>query len=368
MGAAEGLSVSEHRLYSCDDHLDLHAMPRDAWASRLPSAYRELGPRVIEHKGRTVWSCDGKVLGISGRYEDVETAIDRVEGLDPDGLRSGNPKLRLEDMDRDGLHASIVYGPNTLTGFPIRDPEHKNAVLRAWNDWAAEEFNAESPDRLSALPMLPTSSVEDAVAELERVKRCGHRGAIINCFEIDLFDRQWDRLWSAAEETGLPISFHIGGGSRLNPFRLEHRAAFAAIAPVQLDEPLAVMIYSGALERHPELRLVLAESGVGWVPYFVARMDATFHKHCAPYPDTIRTLPSELFARQVWATFEEEPLGPALIPLLSPDNFMWACDYPHPDSTWPESRKAIEHALGALGDEAVRKVTGENCQKLYGLP
>jgi predicted TIM-barrel fold metal-dependent hydrolase len=88
-----------------------------------------------------------------------------------------------------------------------------------------------------------------------------------------------------------------------------------------------------------------------------------------PYPgQTISTPPSELFKRQVFATFEEEPLGPALIPLLSEDNFMWASDYPHPDSTWPNSAAAIEHALGSLGEEAVRKITGENCRKLYNLP
>jgi predicted TIM-barrel fold metal-dependent hydrolase len=98
-------------------------------------------------------------------------------------------------------------------------------------------------------------------------------------------------------------------------------------------------------------------------------MDATFEKHCAPHPEySIKTRPSELFRRHVYATFEEEPLGPQLIPLLGPDNFMWACDYPHPDSTWPNSRAAIEHALGPLGEAAVRKVTGETCRRLYRLP
>jgi predicted TIM-barrel fold metal-dependent hydrolase len=101
----------------------------------------------------------------------------------------------------------------------------------------------------------------------------------------------------------------------------------------------------------------------------VARMDATYEKHCTPYPGkTISTPPSVLFERQVYATFEEEPLGKELIPLLPADNIMWACDYPHPDSTWPDSATAIEHALGSLGEEVVRKVTGENCRRLYGLP
>jgi len=361
--------MAKHSLYSCDDHLDINAMPSDAWTSRLPAKFKEAGPRVVQKDGRSMWECAGRIMGVSGRYGDMKTAIDRVPGLDPDGLRAGNPKLRLEDMDRDGLQASIIYGPNALSGYAIADPEHKKAAMRAWNDWAAEEFNCFAPERLSALPMLPTTSISDAVEELQRAAGQGHRGAILHCYEIDLLDPDWDRLWAAAIEVDLPISFHIGGGTRLNPVSdIRQRGAFAAIAPLQMDEPLAIMIYGGALERFPRLKVVLAESGVGWLPYFIARMDAIFEKHARPYDGAIKTLPSELFRRQVWATFEEEAHGAALLPLLPEDNLMWACDYPHPDSTWPNSQAAIDHAMPTLSPSARRKVTGETCRNLYRLP
>jgi predicted TIM-barrel fold metal-dependent hydrolase len=145
-------------------------------------------------------------------------------------------------------------------------------------------------------------------------------------------------------------------------------AAFAAVAPMQLDEPLAAMIFSGALERHPEMRLVLAESGIGWLPYFVHRMDQEAEKHVPKAQDyKLATKPSEIFRRQVFATFEEEPLGPQLIPLLGAESFMWASDYPHPDSTFPNSRAAIEEAFAGLDAGVVRKVTAENCARLYGF-
>ena len=361
--------MQNHRIYSCDDHLDINALPHKVFVDRLPAKYRDAGPITIEQDGKTWWTLNGEVISISGRWEGFNDAIQRVEGLDPDGMRAGDPKARIEDMDRDGIWASIVYGPHALSGYNIPDPEQKKAVIRAWNDWAAEEFNLHSPGRLSALPMLPTTSPEDAVAELIRSAENGHVGALFHCFEVDLLDAKWDRLWAAAEETGLPINFHIGGGTKLNPKEVQQRAMFAAIVPLQMDEPFAIMIYNGALERHPGFKMVLAESGIGWLPYMVARMDATYHKHCVPYPgQTISTLPSEIFERQVYATFEEEPLGPELIPLLPVDNLMWACDYPHPDSTWPNSAAAIDHALGPLGEEVVRKVTGENCKRLYNLP
>src|SRR5207244_4336441 len=131
-------------------------------------------------------------------------------------------------------------------------------------------------------------------------------------------DREWEPFWDAAEETGLPVSFHIGRGTsqvRVAP-RSWELAAFSAVGPMQLDEPLAMMIYSGVLERHPKLRLVLAESGIGWLPYFVHRMDAAAEKHVPKAQDyRLRAKPSEIFRRQVYATFEEEPLGPELLPL-----------------------------------------------------
>jgi predicted TIM-barrel fold metal-dependent hydrolase len=144
-------------------------------------------------------------------------------------------------------------------------------------------------------------------------------------------------------------------------------AAFATLLPLQLDEALAIMVFSGALERHPELTLVLAESGVGWLPYFLTRMDLEWRnlRDKIDYAPSIP--PSELFHRQVIATFEEEELAAELIPHLGADSCMWASDYPHTDSTFPESRRAIEETLGTLPAEDRRKITALNCANLYGF-
>ena len=364
-----------HRIYSCDDHLDIYNVPTDLWSSRLPAKHREAGPRVVRQGDLDVWVMGDVVLGRSGAFPGAAT---QRAGVEDDGFRASNPVLRMQDMERDGIHASIVYGPGALWGFPVSDPLIVNEVLRAWNDWAAEVFNAYMPDRLSALAMLPTTSPEDAVLELHRCLGIGHKGVLFRVHDIEDFASirdDWEPLWSAAEEAGVPFSFHIGGGGRIELDVIEDAVkapwkipAFSAAVPLQLDEVLSVFVFSGVLERHPGLKVVLAESGIGWLPYFVKRMDQQFEKHCPRYQGMIKTPPSEIFRRQVWATFEEEPLGPQLIPLLGPDNFMWACDYPHPDSTWPNSREAIDEAMGVLGQEVIEKITGENCRKLYGLP
>jgi predicted TIM-barrel fold metal-dependent hydrolase len=361
--------MPQHRIYSCDDHLDMNAVPPTLWTDRVPKAQHDSVPHVVDTGQAKVWRVGDQQIGVSGRYDGgIQSAID-LAGVEDDGFRSSTPELRLQDMERDDIWASIVYGPTALFRHPIEDPTVIELCIRAWNDWSAEVFNRFEPDRLFALPDLPMTSPEAAAKELTRCVELGHRGAMINGFATEFEDPSWDRLWSTAAEIGIPISFHIGGGTRLDPRKQGWRVAgFAAIAPMQMDEILSILVFSGILERHPKLKVVLAESGIGWVPYLVARMDATYEKHCVPHPSySITTKPSELFARQVWATFEEEPLGPELIPLLGPDNFMWACDYPHPDSTWPNSRAAIDHALGKLGEDAIQKITGGNCKALYGL-
>jgi predicted TIM-barrel fold metal-dependent hydrolase len=360
-------------IYSCDDHLDLSAVPPSVWESRLPRKLVERGPHVIdEGKGRQ-WVCEGQVIGRSGMPKNKElvkklSAIGRA-GIDDDGYRAGTPQLRLQDMDRDGLAASVVYGPLSL-GFPIADAALQDATYAAWNDWAAEEFNAFAPDRLCALAFLPFHSADAAAAELERCAALGHRGAIVDAFRIDLGDPAWDRLWAVAAGAGVPISFHINGG--ISP-KLSYQigkwqsAAFATVLPLQLDEPLATMVFSGALERHPGCKLVLAESGVGWLPYFLARMDLEWRALRDKLDYAPETAPSDIFHRQVFATFEEEELGAELIPLLGADCCMWASDYPHTDSTFPHSLRAIEETLGTLSDADRRKIVATNCARLYGF-
>jgi predicted TIM-barrel fold metal-dependent hydrolase len=361
-------------LFSCDDHLDLRAVPPDVWQSRLAGDLRVRGPRVVERDGHLVWVCEDRVLGQSGRPANSAvakslSAIGRA-GIEDDGYRPGTPKLRLEDMDLDGLAASVIYGPLAL-GLPIDDPALQTACYAAWNDWAVEEFNASAPDRLCVLAFLPSHSPDAAAAELERSAAAGHRGAILSVFDLDLGDRAWDRLWSAAEETGLPISFHIKGGSwsglsyRMGKWQ---SAAFASIMPLQLDEPLATMIFCGALDRHPGFTLVLAESGLGWMPYFLNRMDLEWRalKDKLDYASSIP--PSELFRRQVMATFEEDDLAAQVVPQIGADSCMWASDYPHTDSTFPHSRQAVEDTLGSLADDDRRKITATNCARLYGFP
>ena len=195
-------------VYSCDDHLDLSAVQPDVWQSRLPGALAERGPRVETRDGRSVWVCEDRVIGRSGMSSKSAvakqlSAIGRA-GIEDDGYRAGKPELRLEDMDRDGL-AGVGDLRAARARLPDRRPRAAGApATRAWNDWAVEEFNAVAPDRLCVLAFLPGHSPEAAAAELERCAGLGHRGAIIDVFDVDLGDPAWDRLWAAAADDRAP--------------------------------------------------------------------------------------------------------------------------------------------------------------------
>ncbi len=360
------------RIISCDDHLDANALPPDLWTARLPRRLQAVGPRVIETANGRFWAVDDTALWRSGGMDPrFPNAITRA-GIEDDGFRPSNPTLRLTDMDRDGIEASVIYGPITgLAPAAMHDPELRLACHRAFNDWATE-FNRTDPARLCVLAMLPADDPAAAAAEVARVATRGHRGVQLGHFQAatPIHDPAWEPLWAACAETGLPLAFHLIGGTymlRLNPGSWE-MAAFAAVAPMQLDEVLAAVILSGILERHPRLRVVMGESGIGWVPYVLERLEVEHDKYASRTRDhRCAVRPTELFRRQVYVTFEEDRVGIPLIPAIGADNVMWASDYPHPDSTFPRSRAAIAETFHGIDPSITRRVVAENCARLYGI-
>ena len=355
----------DQRIISADDHMDIHALPPELFEERLPAEFRDRGPRVVETENGPFWQAEGKLLSPSGNKG--KGYIGSAEH----GLRPGRPETRLEDMDRDGVFAHVIYSPMT-TQMRIADAELRAACMRAYNDWATD-FNRVDPRRLLLLSHLPGHDPKAAREELLRVAKMGHKGAIIAQDEgvAPIFEDEWYPFWDAAEEIGLPIHAHLGPrgtmlSAQLGSWRM---AAFVTVIPMQLDETLCGMIFSGILEQRPNVKFVLGEGGLGWIPYILERMDHEYHKYYDNTQDhRLDMLPSEIFRRQVFVTYEDETIGVRMIPEIGAENVMWASDYPHGDSTWPNSRKAIgESPLASLGDEVLRKVICDNAAAVYGV-
>jgi predicted TIM-barrel fold metal-dependent hydrolase len=351
------------RIISADDHMDLHVMPPRLFVDRVPAALQDQVPVVIDTDDGPCWALDGAIVGPSGR---------KAKGLlsaDAHGFRPGVAEQRLEDLDRDGVEATVVYGPPFGLEF-VQDQALRAECLRAYNDWA-DEFNAVDRNRLAVLAILPVHTPEAAAAELQRAVALGHRGAVVGFFEAEVppFADEWDGFWAVANEVGVPIHFHLSGGAHSLEFAGWQRPASVTVSPMQLDEALVGMCFSGIFERHPNVKLVLGESGLGWLPYLLDRMDHEFHKYRDATEGRLVDEPSEYFRRHVFLTYEEDNIGLAYLDRIGTDNVMWASDYPHGDSTWPNSRDAIAQSLlGTLDAETRHKIVFATAAKLYGFP
>ncbi len=373
----------DYRLISCDDHLDLNQLPADLWSARLPQNLQERAPHVVEKDGRYVWVCEGQNWGHwSGAGvgfvgpKPIFTAFDRGGVTDQTERRPAVPELRLADMDRDGIYTHVIFGPVTSIRTP--DQEFGAELHRVYNDWLGD-FCKVAPDRLLGVPMLP-GNPEEAVKEVWRLaKRGGVKQANLQIATAEprLHDERWEPLWNALEETGIILSWHVtvfmppeGDPSRGKmASNMTHMKSFIT----QFLDSFVDLFAWGILERHPKLKVVIAELGAGWLPWVVEELD---YRHWRLWEAEefwadkggipLKTKPSELFKRQIYSTFQQSPVTMRLLEFYG-DNLLWATDYPHPDSIWPNSRKVIERTMGHLPPETVKKITHDNAAKLYGI-
>jgi uncharacterized protein len=376
--------MTDHGLISCDDHLDLQYLPKDLWTSRLPASLRERGPHVEEREGRAVWVCDGATWGgwagvprPSGPKANFN-AFDRG-GVHESEMHPANPELRLADMDRDGVQAQVMFGP--VTSMQLEDPELRNACHRAYNDWLME-FCSTASDRLIGVAMLPPDDPAEAAREVYRLADRGLiRQANLQVARVNprLHDPAWEPVWNAFEETGLIMSWHVFVFFATGPNAPEFGKTAGVFTNTkmfvsQFLDPFVDLFAWGILERHPKFRLVMAESGLGWLPWVVQELD---YRHWRLWEAKefweqrggidLQMKPSELFKRQIFVTFQEDYVAMKLLEFYGESNVLWASDYPHPDSTWPNSRAVVEKQMADLPADVRKALTHDNAAKLYGI-
>ncbi len=382
-----GDEIMEYRVISADCHIDLPWLPADLFTANASKALKDRMPYVTDGEKGPVWvSKNGSSFGLqngmgSGGREYIPGEIHRsdrmaAEGLYEDGKkgtrRLTDPDLRIKDQDRDGVQAEVLFG---ILGASQRlnDDEAANEMMRIYNDWLAD-FCATHPARFAGLASIPNHDNAAATTEIERVVRRGAlRGLeVANSWDMKpLFDPDWDLLWKAVGEAGLPLHFHTIGTKRpdyesMPP--LQRRQAHAVhITGFQLGMARILMeiIYSGVLEDHPSLHVVIGESGIGWIPYILDRMDLEWEEQFKDL--TLKMKPSDYWHRQCRATYQSDQIGLRLLDILGEDNIMWGSDFPHPDGVWPDSQAFIEKELGHLPDATRHKIVCGNAARLYGF-
>ena len=377
----------EYRVISADCHIDLPWLPPDLFTANACQALKGRMPYVTDSDKGPVWvSGNGATFGLqngmgSAGREYIPGEIQRsdrmaAEGLYEDGKkgirRLTDPDLRIKDQDRDGIQAEVLFGI-LGAGARLNDGPAATEMMRIYNDWLAD-FCDRRPERFAGLASIPNHDVAAAAAEIGRVvKRGALRGLeVANSWDMKpLFDPDWNPLWKAVAESGLPLHFHTIGAERpdfesMAP--LQGRQAHAVyITGFQLGMSRILMeiVFSGVLETYPSLQVVIAESGIGWIPYLLERMDMEWEEQ---YKDlTLKMKPSAYWHRQCFATYQSDETGLRLLDILGEDNIMWGSDFPHPDGVWPDSQAFIEKELGHLPAATRHKLICGNAAELYGF-
>ena len=375
----------KYDVISADCHIDLIWLPPDLFTANASAALRDRMPYVTEGPRGREWVTKGGAsfgldagMGSAGRpYQ--PGVIHRSDRMASTGLyeaeqqkirRLTDPDLRLQDQDRDGVQAEILYGVLGAT-MRLNDDEAAGEVLRIYNDWLAD-FCSKQPDRYAGLANIPNHSIDAAVGEIERAARRGAVRGLEIARKHDmtpLWDPWWNPMWDAAAASGLPVHFHTIGGSGRDYSKLSGKTLLAARAAgitsfqMHMADVLMSIIFAGVLEHRPDLKVVIGEAGTGWIPYILDRMDAEWEDQFKELD--LKMKPSGYWYRQCYATYQSDPIGVKLIDELGADNIMWGSDFPHPDGVWPDSQEYIQRELGHLPDAVRKKIVCDNAAKLY---
>jgi len=356
--------------------------PPDLWQRRIDRAFRGRAPRIERIDGGDyiviekdqVLSGIGLISNAGARFEAPETisAEGRFEAVPRGGY---DPEQHLRDMALDGVAGEVLYPSQGLFYFKVADPALMSAIFRAYNDWLAE-FCRTDPARLKGIAMVSLDDVTDGVRELERAARLGLAGAMIAEYPHE--DRRYDQpeyedFWAAAEALQMPLSLHtatrrqgkIRGAGEKTLRDASSRATKAFYPALSLCD----MIFSGVFERHPRLTLAIVEFELAWAPHLLTTMDYTYRERTgeALYRFKNGMLPSDFFHRNVVLSFQEDAIGIRLRDVIGTDNMMWGSDYPHSESTFPESRRILSEILAGVPEEEQAKIAAKNTARVYGF-
>ncbi len=377
------MQMDDMILVSIDDHV---IEPADMFDRHIPESYKEQAPTYVRAEdGLDHWEFQGESTGSVGLNAVASWPHDEW-GFDPVGhaeMRPGcyEPDLRVRDMDANGVLASMCFP--TFAGFygtnlarSNVDRELTRVVVAAYNDWHIDELAGEHPGRFVPLAITPAYDSPGIVAEIARIAKKG-------CHAITLPDTPygselpgyhdqdyWDPVFEACCDNDVVICQHIGGA-----FGILQRPADAGIdqliilAP-QLSAVCATdLMVAGTFKRFPDLRVALSEGGIGWIPFFLDRMD----RHMSNQTWTgLEIGPPGMTPTDVWrhnflGCFITDPAALHVRDRAGVDTIAWECDYPHSDSTWPLSPETIWDEAQAAGcsDEEIHKITWQNACRFF---
>lgn len=378
-GVLEGIKVID---------TDAHWVePPDLWTSRVPASMKDRVPQMRVVNGSSQWFLGDQVIGLMGFSvitKDLEKVHDRIsvetfDMIDPAGY---DPELRLQRMDEVGLHAQIVY-PNGIgfvgTSFAgIEDHELRLQCIRIYND-AIAEWQQASGNRLLPQALIPPWDRDEAVEEARRaVEDLDLRGVTLgdpSLFGVPGFTTDhWAPFWEFCDSARVPVNFHIGGTRGIDSFSavwddygMEKKLAMASTMLYLANwATLGNFLMSGLFDTYPNLKIVSAESGIGWIPFALEALEYQLDETAPNEAKHLQRRPKEYFRDHVLACFWFERHAPLhLIEDIGVRNVMFETDFPHPTCLWPNSAEHAIEVLGHLPFEDRKRILQDNAAELY---
>lgn len=371
--------MADYKIISSDSHLN---EPLELF-DRLPPAYRDRAPRLTEIDGRHYIVVEGQpprpLEAPNALNEDDMLRYWRGEGDEDLGRvfhRAGGTDVaqRLIDQDRDGVGAEVIYPHGTFNCFTSPDPAFQLVMARLYNDYYHELFGGH-PERFAVSAIVPMNDVAGAV---EEARRCAAMGCRSLSIPMDVPHRpynmpDYEPFWAAIAELGIPLALHVFTEAETSeatePSRVEpgDDLAYEVVDQAKAMKPLCLFVASGILERHPGLRFVLVECGIGWLAWVLQSLDQLYERRHMWIQPKLDLKPSEYVRRQGAVTFADDEVGLANRHITGTDCLLWGNDYPHDDGTFPHSRAVIERVFAGVSEAEKKTVLHDNPVRLYGF-
>lgn len=364
-------------LVSVDDHI---VEPPDMFENHLPARYQDRAPRFLRKPDADVWVYEGVEIPNIG-LNAVAGRPPEEWGFEPtvlEEIREGtyDPDERVLDMNLNGMLGSLSF-PSFVQfcGQLFSRTDDKDvalAMVRAYNDWHIDEWAGSHPDRFIPCAIPP---IWDAGAMADEIRRVAKKGCHAMTFSENpeklgwpsFHSDHWDPVWRAASEEQVTLCLHIGSSSSV-PVTAKDAPIDVLVHLTPMNSMLAGsdLLWSPVLRTYPDLKFALSEGGIGWVPYFLERADYTYEKH-SPWTgqDFGDRLPSEVFLAHVWVCFIDDQAGVEFRHRIGVENILWECDYPHSDSSWPNSPELVAKQMAGVPEAEVHRMTHLNAMELF---
>jgi predicted TIM-barrel fold metal-dependent hydrolase len=339
---------------------DSHVMePADLWTSRLSASLGARAPRTEKGERHETVFVDGQSV-----FRTLNAFAEEARAPGAVDLHQ-----RLRDMDDEGVMNQVLFPSAGLWTYRITDPELWRECAAAYNDWMLDDVMSFSP-RLVGAATLPLLDIDDAVRELQRSAERGFRAAMLATtppdgreYHLDL----WEPLWAAAEEANITLSFHVGTGADPRMFRGPGAVVHNYVETFFPGQrTVSLLTASGALDRHPRLKVFIAEGGASWVPALADRMDEGYRQHGAYATPKLSRLPSEIINEQVYASFQHDVSAVPAFEAMKYPNILWGDDYPHLEGTFGHTQATLQGLFGAVGPDTAERLLITNFDRMLG--